>query len=135
MKPASFVMAAAVAGLSLAVAGSIAARTPAKASTGDAGEQAFQKCYACHSVDPAEKGAEGPLLKGIVGRKVASLPGYAYSPAMNAFAADGKTWTRERLDAYIADPQHVVPHNAMSFFGIADAGERAALVAWLARQR
>lgn len=135
MKPASFVMAAAVAGLSLAAAGSIAASAPAKAPTGDAGERAFQKCYACHSVDPAEKGAEGPLLKGIVGRKVASLPGYAYSPAMKAFAADGKTWTRERLDAYIADPQHVVPHNAMSFFGIADAGERAALVAWLARQR
>jgi len=128
-------MAATVAGLSLAGAGSIAAKASAKAPTGDAGERAFQKCYACHAVDPAEKGAEGPLLKGIVGRKVASLPGYTYSPAMKAFAADGKTWTRERLNAYIADPQHVVPHNAMSFFGIADARERAALVAWLARQR
>jgi cytochrome c2 len=54
---------------------------------------------------------------------------------MKAYSADGKTWTRERLEAYLAHPQEVVPHNAMSFFGIADAQERAALVAWLAVQR
>lgn len=105
------------------------------AETLAAGERAFEKCYACHSVDPTDKGADGPTLHGIVGRQVASAPGYAYSDAMKAFAADGKTWTRERLDAYIANPQAVVPHNAMSFFGIADAKERAALVAWLAEQR
>jgi cytochrome c len=113
------------------------ATEPAAASpeTLSAGERAFQKCYACHSVDPAEKGADGPTLRGIVGRKVASVPGYGYSEAMKTYGSDGKTWTRERVDAYIANPQAVVPHNAMSFFGIADAKERAALVAWLAEQR
>ncbi len=100
-----------------------------------AGERAFEKCYACHSIDPAEEGAEGPLLLGIVGRKVAALPGYAYSPAMRAYGADGKRWTRERLDAFLADPQRVVPHTAMSFFGMKDAAEREALVAWLAGRR
>lgn len=108
---------------------------PPSAETWAAGERAFQKCYACHSVDPADKGADGPTLRGVVGRKVASLKGYAYSDAMKAYGADGKTWTHERLDAYIADPQAVVPHNAMSFFGIADARERSALIAWLAEQR
>ena len=135
MKPVWLASSAAAAGLSLACAAGWPAEVSAQAATSNAGEQAFQKCYACHSVDPAEKGAEGPLLKGIVGRKVASLAGYAYSPAMKAYGADGKTWTRERLDAYVADPQRVVPHNAMSFFGIADAGEPAALIAWLAKQR
>jgi cytochrome c len=100
-----------------------------------AGERAFQKCYACHSVNPNDKGADGPTLRGVVGRKVAALPGYAYSDAMRDYGADGKMWTRERLDAYLAHPQAVVPHNAMSFFGIADAQERGALVAWLALQR
>ena len=100
-----------------------------------AGERAFQKCYACHSVDPADKGADGPTLRRIVGRKVAGLEGYAYSAAMKAYGATGKIWTRERLDGYIADPQAVVPHNAMGFFGMADADERAALIAWLANQR
>jgi cytochrome c len=100
-----------------------------------AGERAFQKCYACHAVDPAETGAEGPALTGIVGRKVASLPGYAYSPAMRAYGADGKAWTRERLDAFLADPPRIVPHTAMNFFGLKDPQERAALIAWLAEQR
>ena len=100
-----------------------------------AGERAFQKCYACHSVDPAETGAEGPLLRGIVGRKVASLPDYGYSGAIRAYAAGDERWSRERLDAFIADPQAVVPDNAMGFFGIADVDERGALIAWLTEQR
>lgn len=107
---------------------------PPSPETLAAGERAFEKCYACHSVDPADKGADGPMLRGIVGRKVAALPGYAYSAAMRAYAADGKAWSRDRLDAYLADPQAVVPHNAMSFFGMPDAQERAALIAWLAQQ-
>lgn len=114
------------------VGASVSAAAPANRA---AGERAFQKCYACHSVDPAEKGAEGPLLQGVVGRRVAALPGYAYSPAMRAYGADGKRWTRERLDAFIANPQRVVAHTAMGFFGMADAAERRALILWLAEQR
>jgi cytochrome c len=110
-----------------------AAETSAADST--LGERSFQKCYACHSVDPAEKGAEGPLLKGVLGRRVASLPGYTYSPAMKAYGADGKAWTRARLNAFIADPPGVVPHTAMNFFGIKDARERAALIGWLGERR
>jgi cytochrome c len=100
-----------------------------------AGERAFQKCYACHSVDPSETGTEGPPLRGLVGRKVASVPDYAYSPAMRAYGADEKAWTRARLDMFIADPPGVVPQTAMNFFGVPDAKERAALIAWLAEQR
>jgi cytochrome c len=130
------VLAAALLSAALAF-GCARAQEPAAPSneTLAAGERAFQKCYACHSVDPADKGADGPGLRGIVGRKIASSPGYAYSDAMRIFGAGGKTWTRQRLDAYIADPQAVVPHNAMAFFGIPDEKERAALIAWLAEQR
>ncbi len=120
--------------LACGVAGTDGA-TPPTAEQLAAGERAFQKCYACHAVDPAEQGAEGPLLRGVVGRKVAALPGYAYSSAMRFYATDGKAWTGARLDAFIADPQGVVPHTAMNFFGLADATERAALIAWLAQQR
>ena len=75
------------------------------------------------------------LLLGVVGRKVAALPGYPYSAAMRAYGADGKRWTRERLDAFIAHPQKVVAHTAMGFFGMPDPAERKALIAWLAEQR
>jgi cytochrome c len=120
--------------LLLAVGCAGLASTRAPAAGPEPGERVFQKCYSCHAVDPAEKGVEGPLLKGVVGRKVASLRGYPYSAAMKAYGADGKTWTRARLDAFIADPPGVVPHTAMNFFGIKDPRERAALIAWLAER-
>ena len=51
---------------------------------------------------------------------------------MRAYAARQPRWTREALDAFIADPQAVVPDNEMGFFGIADAEERRALIEYLA---
>jgi cytochrome c len=132
MRPARVAAALGALHASAGLTASVSAEPPASPA---AGERAFQKCYACHSVDPAEKGAEGPLLQGVVGRKVAALPGYPYSAAMRAYGADGKRWTRERLDAFIAHPQEVVAHTAMGFFGMPDPAERKALIAWLAEQR
>lgn len=97
-----------------------------------AGERAFQKCYACHSLEGPDSALQGPSLKGVVGRRVAAEPGFAYSPAMAAYAARQKVWTREALDTFLADPQAVVPDNAMGFFGMRDATERQALIEYLA---
>ena len=96
------------------------------------GERAFQKCYACHSLEGPDPGTQGPSLKGVVGRRVAAEPGFAYSPAMRAYAAKQPAWTREALEAFIADPQAVVPDNEMGFFGISDPDERRALIEYLA---
>ena len=48
-----------------------------------AGQKVFNQCKACHE---NEKGVNkvGPTLKGIVGRKAASVPDYKYSAAMMA---------------------------------------------------
>lgn len=97
-----------------------------------AGERAYQKCYACHSLEGPDAGTQGPSLKGIVGRRVAAEPGFAYSPAMRAYATKQDRWTREALDAFLADPQAVVPDNAMGFFGMSDPQERRALIEYLA---
>jgi cytochrome c len=98
-----------------------------------AGERAYQKCYSCHSLEGPDPSTQGPSLKGIVGRPVAAEPGFAYSPAMRAYAVSQPRWTREALDAFIADPQAVAPGNEMGFFGIANAEERRALIEFLAR--
>jgi cytochrome c2 len=37
-----------------------------------AGKRSFQKCYACHSLEGPDPATQGPSLKGIVGRTVAS---------------------------------------------------------------
>jgi len=98
-----------------------------------AGERAYQKCYSCHSLEGPDPATQGPSLKGIVGRAVAAEPGFAYSPAMRAYAARQPSWDLTTLDAFIADPQAVVPGNEMGFFGIANAEERRALIEYLAR--
>jgi cytochrome c len=97
----------------------------------DPGRAAFGPCRACHAI---ERGVNrlGPSMFGIVGRRVASEPGYEFSPAMKAF---GGVWTRERLDAYLADPRTVVPNSKMSYAGIKDPARRAALIDYLATLR
>ncbi|WP_458758551.1 copper-containing nitrite reductase [Afipia sp. TerB] len=105
------------------------AATPA-ALTGDAaaGRQVFRKCQACHSLDAGKNGL-GPSLAGIVGEKAAAVPGYNFSPAMKA---SNLTWDEATLDAYLTDPQKVVPGNKMPFPGLKTERERSAVIAFLA---
>jgi cytochrome c len=113
-----------------ALASACIAATPG--ATPAAGEQAYQKCYSCHSLEGPDPSTQGPSLRGVVGRAVAAEPGFAYSPAMRAYAARQPRWTRAALDAFVADPQAVIPGNEMGFFGIRDAAEREALIGYLA---
>ena len=62
------------------------------------GQQLFeQRCGMCHSLQQAP-GKMGPPLAGVVGRKAASVPGYAYSAAMKG---SGITWTADKLDVLL----------------------------------
>jgi aldose sugar dehydrogenase len=99
-------------------------------AAGDAvsGHSLFAICAGCHVPQPGQKDAVGPPLEGIVGRRVASVSGFAYSSAMKA--AGGK-WTRERLDAFLQSPSAVVPGSAMLFTGMTDAGSRRKLIDYL----
>jgi cytochrome c len=100
------------------------------------GEVVFQKCYACHSVVPGETGLPGPNLAGVVGRRVASEPGFAYSPALVALAGQGgRIWTEAALDAFLREPEEVAPGTAMTFVGLSDAAERADVIAFLKQTR
>lgn len=117
----------------LAAAACVQAAAPGDAATLAAGERAYQKCYSCHSLEGPDPTMQGPSLKGIVGRAVAAEEGFAYSPAMRAYAVRQLRWDREALDAFIADPQAAVTGNEMGFFGIRDGGERRALIEFLVR--
>lgn len=118
----------------LAAAACVETAPPGGAATLAAGERAYQKCYSCHSLEGPDPTTQGPSLRAILGRAVASEAGFAYSPAMRAYADRQPRWTREALDAFIADPQAVVPNNEMGFFGIVDAEERRALMEFLVRR-
>lgn len=107
------------------------ASTPALAGQGapDPGKQAFAPCAACHGVTAGAKRV-GPTLYGVVGRKVASTPGFAYSPALKAKGATA--WTPANLDAFLTDPRAWAPGNKMMYQGIKDPAKRAAIIKYLA---
>ena len=99
---------------------------------GDAakGEKVFAKCKACHE---NEKGVNkvGPTLKGVVGRKTASVEGYKYSEAMLAKGAEGTVWDEATLTIYLADPKAFVPKTKMAFAGLKKPEEVADVIAYL----
>jgi cytochrome c len=92
------------------------------------GETAAKKCVACHTFGKGEPNRVGPNLYGIVGRAMASLPGFNYSAAMKGQQGP---WTLEKLDEYLKNPRGMVPGTNMSFAGVPRASERADLLAYL----
>ena len=71
----------------------------------------------------------GPSLNGIVGRKAGSVEGFNYSSAMREANI---TWDEGTLDAFIANPDSVVPNNKMKpFAGISDIKTRKDIVDFL----
>src|SRR5262245_50508198 len=111
---------------------STSGQAPVAAPTGGgdaaAGRLVYRKCQACHSMD-AGKNMLGPSLAGIMGRKAGAEPGYNFSPAMKQ---SGLVWDGNTLDAYLADPQKLIPGNKMPFPGLKTDHDRADVIAYLA---
>lgn len=63
-------------------------------------------CLSCH----AGWNKAAPGLDGVIGRKVASYPGFQYSRGLTQL---GGKWTRRRLEAFLRDPQTVAPGTTM----------------------
>ena len=97
---------------------------------GDAvrGQAHFQDCAACHRLDGVNN--VGPSLHGIFTRKAGELADFRYSSAMKR---SGIVWTPETLDTFISDPQAMVPANRMPYAGMANASDRADLIAYLSK--
>ncbi len=89
------------------------------------GEKVFKKCKACHSAEEGAKHKIGPNLWDVVGRAKAGTDWDGYSAALKAKGGD---WTYADLDQFIAKPKDFVPKTKMSFAGIKDAADRAALL-------
>jgi cytochrome c len=89
------------------------------------GKQLFTACAACHTEKPD---ALGPSLKGIVGRKSASLEDFRYS---NAMKRANLTWTEDNLREYLADPQAKVKGNRMPFSGFSNPNDVTDVIAYL----
>jgi cytochrome c len=92
------------------------------------GQRDFRACAPCHSLEP-DRNMTGPSLANLWGRKAGSLPSFErYSDALKA---SGIIWDDRSLDAWLKNPQQMVPSNDMPFEGIKDTDTRADLLAFL----
>jgi len=108
----------------------LVATCSALAQEGDAGrgQRLFRSCVACHSLAP-DKNLTGPSLSGLFGRKAGGLESFSrYSDAMKS---SGVVWDDKTLDAYLADPQHVIRGNQMTFPGVKNPQQRTDIIAYL----
>ena len=92
----------------------------------------FAMCQTCHSTREGDPHRVGPNLHGVFGAKAGTRPGFNYSDAMKE---SGLTWTRDRLDAFLAAPRNVVPGTKMVMAGPRDAAKRKEIVDYLATLR
>lgn len=106
----------------------LSAQAQPAAGSVDAGRRAFAACAACHSIDGSAK-PMGPTLKGIVGRKAASVS--AYTNYSKALKDSGLTWDEATLRRYLAAPTQVVPGTTM-LVNVPSEAQRNDLLAYLA---
>ena len=69
-----------------------------------------QQCATCHATDLSSPARQGPPLSKIVGRPAGKSDGFHYSAA---FAKADFVWDDAKLDAWLANPQELVPGTIM----------------------
>ncbi len=94
----------------------------------DRGKREFLRCVSCHSAEPNVH-KTGPSLAAIWGRKAGTIQAFVrYSEALKQSQV---IWDRDTLDAWLRDPQGLIPGNRMTMRGIENAGTRQDVVAYL----
>ncbi len=95
------------------------------------GKSLSKQCSQCHTF--VKNGAHriGPNLFGIVGMKIASKPGYAYSKGALKLKEQDYKWDVESLNKFLLKPRQFMPGTKMSYAGLKRASQRAHIVKYL----
>jgi cytochrome c len=102
---------------------------PLAAYAGDPGAQVFRACVACHTLKPDDGNRAGPTLAGLFGRRIATLKGYNFSPALKKLDI---VWTPETVSKlFELGPATFTPGTKMPQQTIGSADDRAALIKFL----
>ncbi len=104
-------------------------RDPLAAYAGDHGAEVFRACVACHTLRADAGPRAGPTLAGLFGRRIASLPGYNFSPALKKLDI---VWTPQTVaKLFELGPASYTPGTKMPEQRIGSAEDRRALVEFL----
>ncbi|WP_394832666.1 PQQ-dependent sugar dehydrogenase [Pendulispora rubella] len=85
----------------------------------------LERCAVCHGREA--EGAQGPALRGVVGRKAGAEARYGYTKAMRAAEL---TWDEPTLDKFLSAPGLLVPGSTMTLATTSGA-DRKAIIAYL----
>lgn len=104
-----------------------------KVADAEAGAGAFAPCRACHTIHRGGADRNGPNLFAVMGSPIGhNSKRFSYTAALQD---TGGNWTRERMDAWLANPHRFAPGTSMRFPGVADPLERADIIAYLETQK
>jgi len=102
-----------------------AARATVHAADPEKGKALYEsRCAGCHSFDHDRI---GPRHRGLIGRKAGAVAGFEYSPALRASQI---VWSPRTLDAWLTNPERLIPGQRMNY-SVPDAADRAALIVYL----
>jgi len=108
------------------LAGSVIAANAA--GDAKAGAAVFKRCAVCHTAEKGGGDGLGPNLFGVMGRKAATRPAFAYSGPLKKAAF---IWDEPTLTKWVASPARTVPGTKMAFAGITSKKQQADVVAYL----
>ena len=91
------------------------------------GAEVAKQCQACHNLEEGQGPKIGPELYNVVGRKIASVPGFNYSSALKS---KNGTWDFNALNAWLIKPSAYAPGTAMTF-AVSNDKQRADVIAYL----
>jgi len=86
-----------------------------------------QQCATCHTSNETDPVRQGPSLFRIVGRRAGTMEGFKYSAG---FAKADFVWDDARIDAWMTNPQEMIPGAVMAYRQ-AKPEVRAAIIAYL----
>ncbi len=88
------------------------------------------QCGTCHTLSAGEPLRQGPPLGGVYGRPAGSVPGFKYSAG---FATANFKWDEDHLNAWLTNPQAVIPTAVMTYRQ-ANPATRHTIIEWLKEQ-
>ena len=86
-----------------------------------------QQCATCHTTNLSDPQRQGPSLFKVMGRQAGKLDGFHYSAG---FAQANFAWDEGKLDAWLTNPQAVIPAPSWPI-GSRRPETRAAIIAYL----
>jgi len=97
-------------------------------ASAERGAAVAKQCQACHNFEEGQGAKVGPHLYDVVGRKIASVPGFNYSSALKS---KNGNWDFNALNAWLIKPATYAPGTTMTFAGLSNDNRRADVIAYL----